>query len=166
MSVTTAVPSRLKASEGRRIAPTKSAFAARYSRMAAFCLSSVKCAGDQGQDAAGLQGVDGLGEEVIVQRQLLAAIVELEVGERHVADHGVDAVLGQLRVAEVLDADVVVGVQRSGDAAGDGIQLDADEAHALRRPWLMKLPVPQPGSRTVALRGHAEAGNGLVHGAR
>ena len=43
MSVTTAVPSRLKASEGRRIAPTKSAFEARYSRMAAFCLSSVKC---------------------------------------------------------------------------------------------------------------------------
>ena len=43
MSVTTAVPSRLKASDGRRIAPTKSAFRARYSRMAAFCLSSVKC---------------------------------------------------------------------------------------------------------------------------
>ena len=29
--------------------------------------------GDQGQHAAGLQGVDGLGEEVIMQRQLLAA---------------------------------------------------------------------------------------------
>ena len=29
-------------------------------------------AGDQGQDAAGLQGVDRLGEEEIVQRQLLA----------------------------------------------------------------------------------------------
>ena len=43
MSVTTAVPSRLNASEGRRIAPRKSARSARYSRMAAFCLSSVKC---------------------------------------------------------------------------------------------------------------------------
>ena len=42
MSVTTAVPSRLKASEGRRIAPRKSACSARYSRMAAFCLSRVK----------------------------------------------------------------------------------------------------------------------------
>ena len=87
---------------------------------------------DQGQHAAGLQGVDGFGEEVIVQGQLLAAIVELEVGERHVADHGVDPVLGQLGVAEILDADVLVGMQRLGDAAGDGIQLDADEA----RPFL------------------------------
>ena len=102
--------------------------------MAAFCLSSVKCAGDQCQHAAGLQGVDGLGEEVIVQRQLLAVIVELEVGERHVADHRVDAVLGQPRVAEVLDADVLVGVERLGDAAGDGIQLDADEALAAGWP--------------------------------
>ena len=108
---------------------------------------------DQGQHAAGLQGVDGLGEEVIVQGQLLAVIVELEVGEGHVADHGVDAVLGQLGVAEILDADVVVGVERPGDAAGDGIQFDADEAHALGLPWLMKLPVPQPGSRIVALAG-------------
>ena len=41
MSVTTAVPSRLKASEGRRIAPRKSARSARYSRIAAFCLSRV-----------------------------------------------------------------------------------------------------------------------------
>ena len=78
--------------------------------MAAFCLSSVKCDRDQGQDAAGLQGVDGFGEEVIVQGQLLPVIVELEVGERHVADHGVNAVFGQSRVAEILDADVVVGV--------------------------------------------------------
>ena len=130
MSVTTAVPSRLKASDGRRIAPTKSAFEPRYSRMAAFCLSSVKCDRDQGQHAAGLQGVDGLGEEEIMQRELLPAVVELEVGERHVADHRVDAVLGQLRVAEVLDADVLLGVERLGDAAGDGIQFDADEAHA------------------------------------
>ena len=41
MSVTTAVPSRLNASEGRRIAPTKSAFEARYSRMA--CVLFVFC---------------------------------------------------------------------------------------------------------------------------
>ena len=66
--------------------------------------------GDQGQHAAGLEGVDGLGEEVIMQGQLLPVIVELEVGERHVADHRVNAVLGQLGVAEALDADVVFGV--------------------------------------------------------
>ena len=60
---------------------------------------------------------------------------------------------GSLRVAEVLDADVLAGMERLGDAAGDGIQFDADEAHAPGCPWLMKLPVPQPGSRIVALAG-------------
>jgi len=49
-----------------------------------------------------------------VQGQLLPPVVELHVGERHVADHGVDAVLGELGVAEVLDADVVAGVERFG----------------------------------------------------
>ena len=70
MSVTTAVPSRLKASEGRRIAPTKSAFG-QILADGGVLLVEREVAGDQGQHAAGLQGVDGLGEEVIVQRQLL-----------------------------------------------------------------------------------------------
>ena len=65
-----------------------------------------------------------------MQRQLAAAIVDLHVGERHVADHGIEAALGQLRVAEILDADVGVRVQHAGDAAGERIQLDADEAYA------------------------------------
>ena len=34
------------------------------------------------------------------------------------------------------------------------------------RPGLMKLPVPQPGSSTVALSGNAQAGKGVVHGRR
>ena len=89
---------------------------------------------DQCQDAAGLEGVDGFGEEVIMQGELLALIVELYVGERHVADHRVDAVLRQLRVAEILDADVLVGVKRLGDPPGDGIHFHADEAHARRCP--------------------------------
>jgi hypothetical protein len=46
---------------------------------------------DQGQDAAGLQGVNGFGEEVIIQGKLLPLVFEFEIGERHVADHGVDA---------------------------------------------------------------------------
>ena len=52
-------------------------------------------AGDQGEDAAGFQGVERLGDEEIVQRQLAAAELEPHVGERRVADHGVDASLGQ-----------------------------------------------------------------------
>ena len=67
MSVTTAVPSRLNASDGSRMAPAKSALKAMYSRTAAFCLSSVKAAGDESQDTFGLQGVNGLGEEEIVR---------------------------------------------------------------------------------------------------
>ena len=49
---------------------------------------------DEGEHAAGLQGIDRLGEEIIVQGKLLPAIVEFEVGERHVADDGVDPVFG------------------------------------------------------------------------
>ena len=134
MSVTTAVPSRLKASDGRRIAPTKSALRAEIFADGGVLLVEREMRRDQGQHAAGFQGVDGLGEEVIVQGQLLPVIVELQVGERHVADHRVDAVLGQLGVAEALDADVLAGVECLGDAAGDGIQLDADEAHPLACP--------------------------------
>ncbi len=91
-------------------------------------------AGDQGQHAAGLESIHGLGEEVIMQGELLPAIIELKVGERHIADDCVNAVLGQLRVAEVFDADVLAGVKRLGDPAGDGIHLDADERWPLACP--------------------------------
>ena len=131
MSVTTAVPSRLKASEGRRIAPTKSAFEARYSRMAAFCLSSVKWLVTRASTPPGFRASMDLAKKKSCRRQLLPAIVELEVGERHVADHRVDAVLGQARVAEVLDADVLSGWSALAMRPEMRVQLDADEAH----PW-------------------------------
>jgi len=54
-------------------------------------------------------------------------VVELEVGERDVADDRVDAAVRQLRVPKTLDADVLLRVDRLGDAAGDGIEFDADE---------------------------------------
>jgi len=106
--------------------------------------------GDQCEDAAGLQGIDRPGEEVVVQRQLPAAEGEFRVGERHVADHAVHAALGQARVAEVLDADVLIGVEGAGDAAER-----RSSSMPMKRypgwPRLMKLPVPQPGSRMRAL---------------
>ena len=83
---------------------------------------------DQGEDASGLQRIDRFGEEEIVQRQLLAAIVELEVGEGNVADRCVDAALGQLRIAEAFDPDVVPRMKGSGNPAGNRIEFDADEA--------------------------------------
>ncbi len=78
-------------------------------------------AGDQGEDAAGLQRVNRLGEEEVMQRQPLAGVLELDVGERHVADHGVDASFGQAGIAEVFDADIGRRVERAGDPAGDGV---------------------------------------------
>jgi len=91
-------------------------------------LSSEKCERDQGQHAAGFQGVGRLGNEEVMQRQLLAAVVELHVGEWHVADCGVNR--RQFGSPEALDADVGIGVKRPGDASRDGIHLDADEAHS------------------------------------
>ena len=66
-----------------------------------------------------------------MQRELLPVIIELQIGERHVADHGVDAILGQFGVAEILDADVRFGMKCFGNAAGNRIHLDADETHPL-----------------------------------
>ena len=66
---------------------------------------------DEGQDAAGPQGVERLREEEVVEREPRAPVLELHVGKRRVPDDGVDAPLGEPRVAEVLDADVVAGVR-------------------------------------------------------
>ena len=98
-----------------------------------------------------------------MQGELLAAIVELQVGKRHVADHRVDAVLGQLGVAEALDADVLVGVERLGDAAGNRVQLDADEAH----PFLAlahEIADAAAGLQDRGIVGHSQAANRLVDG--
>ena len=59
-----------------------------------------------------------------MQGELLPAVVEPQVGERDVAD---DRIHGrQLRVLEVLDADVRVGVQCLRDPPGERIPLDTE----------------------------------------
>ena len=107
MSVTTLVPSRAKASDGSRIAPRKSAFVREVLADRGVLLVERVVRGDEGQDAAGPQGVERFREEEVVEREPRAAVLELHVGKRRVPDDGVDAPLGELRVAEVLDADVV-----------------------------------------------------------
>ena len=89
-------------------------------------------AGHQGQHATRLQGVEGLGEKEVMQGQAHPVVVQAEIGEGHVAEDGVNAVLGQAGVAEVFDADVVAGVQHAGDPSGEAVELHADEAHARR----------------------------------
>ena len=89
--------------------------------------------GDQCQHATRFEGVNGLGEEEIMERQLLPAIVQFDISERHIADDRVEAAFGQACVAKVLDADVLLRVKCFGNAPGDQVQLDADEAHPVPR---------------------------------
>src|ERR1700733_12813216 len=88
-------------------------------------------------------------------------MLQLDVGERDVADHRVE--LGQLRVAEVLDADVGTGVQYAGDPAGDAVQFHADEAVAGGGAG-HKTANSGPGFKDDRGIGHAEPGQGVVHG--
>ena len=67
-----------------------------------------------------------------MQGELATVVSELETGEGHVADHRADTALGQPGVAEILDADVLAGVQGLGDPPGGRVQLDADETRPLR----------------------------------
>jgi hypothetical protein len=66
-------------------------------------------------------------------------VVIADVRERDVANDGFDR--RRPRVAEVLDPDVMAGIERTGDPAGNAVHLDADKAHAGRR-----CPHEAPGS--------------------
>ena len=163
MSVTTLVPSRLKASDGKRMAAEEIRPAGEVLADGGVLLVEREVAGDKRQDTAGFQRIDGLRKEEVVERQAKAAMLELDVGKRHVPDHGVDAALGERRVAKVLDADVVGGVKRASDPPGEGIEFDADKAHAL---WGEGHEVPGAAPRLEdgGLAWDAEAAQGLVHG--
>ena len=115
--------------------------------------------GHHRQHAAGLEGVGSLGDEVVVQAEALAVVFQLHVGEGDVADHRVER--GQLRISEVLDADVLAGVERPGDAAGDRIQFDADEAHG-GRGVAHEIADAAAGFQHEGVVGNAEAGDGAM----
>ncbi|MCZ2341334.1 MAG: hypothetical protein LC104_06000 [Bacteroidales bacterium] len=116
---------------------------------------------DQSQDAAGFQGIDRLGEEVVVQGEFLAVMVEREIRERDVADHSVDTPLGEFRVPKTLDANVVLRMDCPCNAAGDRIHLHADEP-------LSRLAVAQEIADAAArfqdraISIHAQATDGFV----
>ena len=90
-------------------------------------------------------------------------MLELDVGKRHVPDHGVDAALGEQRVAKVLDANVVTGVKRAGNSPGEGIEFDADKAHALRGEG-HEVPGAAARLEDDGLAWDTEAAQCLVHG--
>jgi len=118
--------------------------------------------GDQGQHAARLQDIKGFRQEEVMQGEARPVIVQPKVGERHIADDGVDTALRQAGVAEVFDADVVAGVQRPCDAPGEVVQLHADEAHA-RRGVDQKVPNAAAGLEHGGIGGHPQARQGCVH---
>ena len=76
-----------------------------------------KMRGDQGQDASRFQGIQGFGQEKVMQGEALARILDPVVHERHVADHRIDAACRQAGIDEIFDADIVVRIQRAGDAS-------------------------------------------------
>ena len=103
----------------------------------------------EGQHATGLEDIEGLCQKKSCEGEAATGIHEFEVSEGHVADDSVNAILRQTRIAEVFNADVVSGMQCACDTSGEGVELYTDEPHP-RRASAMKLPIPQPGSRTVA----------------
>ncbi len=64
--------------------------------------------GHKPQDAARLQAVQGLHEEEVREREQLPPMLQLHVAEGRIADDRVD--LGEPRVAETLDANLVLGI--------------------------------------------------------
>ena len=120
-------------------------------------------AGHQGQHAARLQRIEGLGQKEVMQGEAHPVVVEPEIGERHIADDGVDSVLGQAGVAEVLDPDVVAGVQHAGDPSGEAVEFHADETHA-RRGQGDEVADPTAGLQHGRLGGHAQVPERRVHG--
>src|SRR4051812_44249828 len=97
-----------------------------------------------------------------MERELLALILELDVGERYVADHGVDAALGQACVAEILNADVLAGMNCLCNSSRYGIHFNTDKA-CPRLPVTHEVASTGSWLQNGGVRGHAQAGDGLVN---
>ena len=89
--------------------------------------------------------------------------INLDVGKGDVADDRVDAALGQARVAEVLDTDFLARMPRAGDAAGEAVELDADEMHVLRR-LAQEASIAAARLEHGGMVGHAKTRQSAVHG--
>ena len=95
--------------------------------------------GHDGHHAARTHQVDGTGDKVVVNQEVVAIILlvhHLERAEGHVADHHIEEVVREAGLLEALHGDGVLLVELLGDPAGDAVQLHAVHpgcAHALRQ---------------------------------
>src|SRR5262249_37323141 len=80
-----------------------------------FVQAEVTC--DEGEDAPWLQSVNGLCEKEVVEGKLHPAVIEPQVRKGHVPDDGINTGVCELRITEVLDADVLHAVEGPGNSA-------------------------------------------------
>ena len=99
--------------------------------MAAFCLSSVKWLVTRASTPPGFRASTDLAKKIVVQRKLLAVVVELHVGEGDVADHGVEG-SGSLVSRKFSMRMSWPGCSAWAMRPEMRIQLDADEPHRRR----------------------------------
>ena len=92
-------------------------------------------AGQDREQAAGLEERQGLDDEVVVHRvagRVVPPVVQPRGAERDVADHQVEVPFGQPGVGEGLAPDLRVRVQPGRDGGGDRVQLHAEHLRAGR----------------------------------
>ncbi len=91
-------------------------------------------AGDEGDDAARTHLVQRLGEEVVVDAEVVLVVSGVRQGiraEGNVAHGGVKVAVREGRALKALHGDLRGGVQLLGDPAGDAVQLHAGQLAAL-----------------------------------
>ena len=136
MSVVTSVLAFfLKASLGRRMAPTRSACCDDVFAQRAVEFVQRALGGDEQDQAAGAHFFQGRREEVIVDEEvpaLEARVERLVIAKGDVANGHVEAAVGKPGLLEGLVPDVGVGVEQFGQARRDGVNFDAGDAGTRR----------------------------------
>ena len=161
MSVTTAVPSRLNASEGKRIGPEEIGPLGEILADGGVLLVQREMRGHNREDAAGLQGVGGLGDEVVVELNRWPWCSSFYVGEGDVADHRVKQGQAWCR------GNSRCGCRGLGAAPGRSGRRWNPAPTPMNRmaagAWAMKLSDAAARLQHRGIGGYAEAVEGLVH---
>ena len=118
--------------------------------------------GDDRQDPARPDRIERFRNEKVMQRQFDATMFQPDIGEWRIADHGIERPFGQLRIAEILDPDLMGRMFEACDPARDRIEFDADAPHA-RRCLGQEIPGAAARLQHCAIPRHAQIGQSGVH---